>query len=105
MSVYPRMLVSLLQVKYPDPRTCSPRASVRTGYCVGGALCLEHHSIKDSFPDEETLGEALKAMNSSLEIEEADSYARSIIGYNDSGKFDLAWRELERALTWHGAAR
>ena len=79
-------------------------------YCVGGAIC-EFFDLAwmipqacRRFPDSSQLADVLLKKNPYLTASQARISANAIIAANDTGRFDIAWRAADHALSY-GAER
>src|SRR5258708_15986853 len=93
---------------WPNPVTLDAtyHIAIADPYCVGGGVCRfafkEDEIYQDAlhFPLKQELLQALRVLNPHLSIEIANEHAEQILNLNDDGFFDMAWNELDKALTW-----
>lgn len=100
-------ITDAIRTAYPNPIRGAVKDYHYTDqeYCVGGAICQFFNAwldpeIPNHFPDTATLAFALLKKNPFLPGDQADISANAIIAANDSGRFDIAWRAAEHALSY-----
>ena len=91
-------IIKQIRAKYPNAQpSYNP-----DGYCVGGACVLfaeiETRACYPGFPFSHTIASALQKLNSSLEPQEAQTFALCIMTLNDSGNIEQAWKIAELAV-------
>lgn len=101
-----------IQAQFPNPirgaMTNYPYTDEE--YCVGGAICeffqlaWMNHPGARLFPDSACLAAVLLKKNPYLTESQARISANAIIAANDTGRFDVAWRAADHALSY-GAER
>ena len=106
--------IASLKEKYNSPVTALSGLNDGCSYCVGGALILGLLETKEQsiykiamrlsdsirrFPDNESLGEIIRAANPKLSSQHAFNFAEIVTGANDEDKFEEAWQLLSLALT------
>lgn len=105
-----RLTIAELRKKYPHPkRNTDPSVGAIDCYCVAGALCFEMDHEAKLFPDAYELKKAVQQATQlevyppampDKEYERFMSTCEKVIALNDIGKFEQAWRALEKLLTW-----
>lgn len=94
--------VAKIREKFPFPMSQDDTLDASICYCVGGAYLAFKGVLPDfswqMFPSQDELADALCAETNKY-WDVCYKHATEIVSYNDSGKFEEAWAELERALS------
>lgn len=96
-----RWVVAKLRELLPD----TEEAGADDGYCVAGALAAVMHLYdskirKQGYPNCTYVAKLLRQLNPALKAATARKFAYGITDHNDSGQFEQAWQQLEKALAW-----